>query len=213
MTGSSASTVAQTNAQPPAAPTNLTAVYQGVQGVLLAWTDNATTETGFVVQRCAGAGCTNFVQIAPPPPIGTNSVTYTDATVALNTTYRYRVAAVNGTILSGWSNIATVVIPNVPAAPSNVTVDCARLTNTADRCTLRWVDNSNNETGFTVQRSRNANFQGGDLTTFQTNQNVTSWAPLTSLLRNQNYYFRVRARNGNGPSAWVNAVPFPIRTP
>ncbi len=45
---------------PPATPTVLTAVYQPGPQVLLTWTDNATTETGFVVQRCTGAGCTSF---------------------------------------------------------------------------------------------------------------------------------------------------------
>jgi hypothetical protein len=81
------------------------------------------------------------------------------------------------------------------------------------RCTLVWADNSNNETGFTVQRSRNANFVGGGLTTVNLGANVTSWAPNNNLPRNTDHYFRVRARNANGTSVWVNATPFPIRTP
>ena len=129
-----------------------------------------------------------------------------------DTTYRYQVAAANGTVLSTWSNIATVSIPTVPAAPSNVTVSCIRQGNNA-RCTLVWVDNSNNETGFRVQRSRNANFVGGGLTTVNLGANVTIWAPNTNLPRNTDHYFRVQAFNANGPSVWVNASPFPIRTP
>ena len=212
---SSASNVAQIKVPlaTPAAPTGLTAVYQAGPQVLLAWTDNATNETGFVVQRCTGATCTNFAPLATPGPFaGTGTVNYTDTTVAMGNTYRYRVAAVNTTVQSGWSNIATVAIPNVPAAPSNVTVSC-RLQGNNARCTLVWVDNSNNETNFRVQRSRNANFVGGGLTTVNLGANVTSWAPNNNLPRNTNHYFRVRAFNANGASAWVNATPFPIRTP
>ena len=132
--------------------------------------------------------------------------------MVVGNTYRYRVAAVNTTLLSGWSNIATVAVVSVPAAPSNVTVSC-RLQGNNARCTLIWVDNSNNETGFTVQRSRNANFVGGGLTTVNLGANVTTWAPNDNLPRNTNHYFRVRARNANGTSVWVNATPFPIRTP
>ncbi len=198
---------------PPAAPTGLTATYQLGPQVLLAWTDNATNETGFELQRCTGAGCTDFSQIATPGPLaGTGPVNAIDTAVTPGLTYRYRVAAVNGVVLSGWSNIASVTIPDIPAAPSNVTVTCWRVNNNA-RCTLAWTDNANNETGFTVQRSRSATFIGGGLTTVNLGANVTSWTPNTNLPRNTNHYFRIRAFNANGTSVWVNATPFPIRTP
>jgi hypothetical protein len=46
------------------------------------------------VQRCTNAGCTNFKQLAP---LTLASIFYKDTTVKRGTTYRYRLAASNGT--------------------------------------------------------------------------------------------------------------------
>ena len=51
----------------PAAPTGLTARARRVKSraeVQLAWVDNATTETGYIVERCSGTGCVNFAAVA-----------------------------------------------------------------------------------------------------------------------------------------------------
>jgi hypothetical protein len=96
---------------PPAAPTGLTAAARKVRGraeVRLAWVDNATTENAYVVERCAGSGCTNF---APLPSLPANSTRYSDAAVARTTTYRYRVMATATAGNSGYSNIAVVTTP------------------------------------------------------------------------------------------------------
>jgi hypothetical protein len=84
------------------------------------------------------------------------------------------------------------------------------VTNLADRVTLNWTDNSNNETSFTIQRASNATFTAG-LASTQVGANVTTWSQ--NAPRNQTYYFRTRANNASGSSAWVNATPFPITTP
>ena len=52
----------------PANPTLLTATVQAGPQVSLTWRDNATNETGFVVERCTGAGCT---QLRPDRRAGT----------------------------------------------------------------------------------------------------------------------------------------------
>jgi PKD repeat protein len=95
----------------PAAPTNLTARARsqtsggGVKvSVVLNWIDNATTETGYTVERCAGASCGNFAAVAFLPP---GSIKYTDQTVARKTTYRYRVTATGPGGQSPYSNVAS----------------------------------------------------------------------------------------------------------
>ena len=141
---------------------------------------------------------------------GTGSVSYTDTTVAVGNSNVYRVAAVNSAGMSAYSNTANATIPAPPAAPSNVTATAARQGNNA-RVTLNWTDNSNNETGFNIQRATNATFTanvvnstvGANIRTFRTG----------NVARNTPFYFRVRAYNGAGQSAWVNATPFPITTP
>jgi hypothetical protein len=65
----------------------------------LAWTDNASNKTGFKIERCAGANCTNFTQIAT---VGVNVKNYS------NTTYLYRVRAFNSSGNSSYSNTAGV---------------------------------------------------------------------------------------------------------
>jgi hypothetical protein len=74
----------------------------------LAWTDTATNETGFSIERQIAGG-------APYAEIGTtaaNVVTYTDTTLVAGTSYCYRVKAVNAAGKSGPSNAAcTIMIP------------------------------------------------------------------------------------------------------
>jgi fibronectin type 3 domain-containing protein len=76
----------------PAAPTNLVATAPSTRRVHLAWTDNATNETGYTVERCKGSTCTAFAKVAS---LGANATAYDDTSVRSGTTYRYRVVAVN----------------------------------------------------------------------------------------------------------------------
>jgi len=96
----------------PAAPTALTAtaVRAGKSRVQvnLGWSDNASNETGYRVERCAGSGCTGFATIAA---LAANARSYTDAAVLRRTTYRYRVAATGSAGSSAYSNVASVSTP------------------------------------------------------------------------------------------------------
>jgi hypothetical protein len=99
--------------QTPAAATNLSATAAN-NAVALAWNDNATTETGYRVERRAGSGA--WASVAT---LAANAVSYTDASIAAGTTYSYRViatAAVNGAP----SNEATVTTPG--GTSSNTTL-------------------------------------------------------------------------------------------
>ena len=71
----------------------------------LSWVDNASNETGFAIERCTGAKCTSFVQVAT---VGANVRVYSDTTVPGRGTYRYRVRATNGSGASPYSNRAKV---------------------------------------------------------------------------------------------------------
>ena len=60
--------------------------------------------TGYRVERCPGAGCTNFAQIGTP-----TGTTFSNTGLRAGTTYRYRVRAVDAAgNLSGYSGDRSV---------------------------------------------------------------------------------------------------------
>lgn len=85
----------------PAAPSNLVATAVSRTQINLSWTDNSSNETGFKIERCKGANCTNYVQINQ---VGANVITFADTGLTKNTTYRYRVRAFNADGNSAYSN-------------------------------------------------------------------------------------------------------------
>jgi pectate lyase len=88
-------------AQPPAAPSNLGAV-AGKKKIALSWTDNASNETGFKIERSTDG--TNFTQIAT---VGANATTYTNTGLTSGTTYYYQVRAYSAAGDSAYSNVAS----------------------------------------------------------------------------------------------------------
>lgn len=96
---------------PLAAPTGLTATAMSQTRIDLAWTDNATSETGFKVERCSGAGCTNFAQVGTN--LAANTVAFADSVgLTASTQYSYRVAAFDATTTSAFAtaNATTLAV-------------------------------------------------------------------------------------------------------
>lgn len=88
----------------PVAPSSLTATGDpSITKIDLAWTDNATDETGFRVER-QNPGNTAWTTVAN---LGANVTVWTNTGLAANATYSYRVAALNAAGLSGYSNVAS----------------------------------------------------------------------------------------------------------
>ncbi len=179
----------------PSAPTGLTAVAASSVQVNLNWTastDNVGV-TGYRVERCQGAGCTAFAEIASPLTTSHADTGRTPATV-----YRYRVRATDAAgNLSTYSGIATVTTPSVPdtTAPSAP----AGLSATAGgpgQIGLAWTAATDNVgvTGYRVERC-----QGAGCTNFTqvatpagTSFGDIGLAPSTS------YSYRVRAVDASG---------------
>ena len=201
-------TVPNQTLQPPTAPTNLAAVAQTGPQVLLTWTDTATNESGFVIERATNGGAFAAL-VTVGPRNNTGSVSYTDVSVEAGMDYAYRVRAVNAGGFSDYSNTATVTIPAPPAAPSTVRATSFRQGNNA-RVRLTWTDNATDETGYRIQYATNATFTA-NLVTSTTGANATTFTT-GNVPRSTPFYFRVQAINGAGGSAWVNATPFPITT-
>ena len=183
----------------PAAPSGLTATATGSSTISLAWGDNSNNEDGFRVERCAGAGCSNFAQVGQT---GAGATSFGDTGLAPSTSYTYRVSAFNAGGSSAPSNTASATTQGqtAPAAPSNL-----RVTSTAKNAVgLAWNDNSNNETGFQLERCA-----GATCTNFaqiaQPAANATTFNN-TGLARRTTYRYRIRAFNAGGSSAYSNIV-------
>ncbi len=99
-------------------PSNLQANAVAATQINLTWQDNSSDETGFLVERCQGAGCTSFAQLAT---VGANVTSYANSGVTANTSYSYRVRAVKNSTSSAPSNVASVATGGAGCAVYNST--------------------------------------------------------------------------------------------
>ena len=135
--------------------------------------------------------------------VAANSTSFTDIGLLAGTSYYYRVKAVNGggsSAYSGAASATTEAVASPPAAPSTVTAKYNGNPKQNFFVMIAWTDNSNNETTFIIERS-------SDGTTFNVVKtvlaNVVSFKDTTVAAKTK-YYYRVRAVNSIGSSAWSN---------
>jgi hypothetical protein len=180
----------------PAAPTLLTATAFSANQINLSWTDNSNNETTFNIERAPG-GTTTFVEIAT---VGAGVTTYQNTGLTSNTSYVYRVRAQNSAGYSAYTSTATATTQaTAPLAPTVLTATAASST----QINLSWVDNSNNETSFSIERAPGGTttfieiaIVGAGITTYQN----------TGLTASTAYVYRARAYNSAGYSAYTNTA-------
>jgi len=179
------------------APSNLRASASSATQVALTWNDNATNETGFVIERATGGGAFASVGTA-----AANATGYTDSSVAADTSYSYRVMARNDAQTSAPSNTATVTTPQPPpSAPSGVTALTAA--NDTTTVLVDWTDTSDNETAFEIGRQtlNTRNNTWSSLTIVgSVGANVTAFSQQPGA---GTFRYSVRAVNAAGPSVWA----------
>jgi uncharacterized protein len=171
----------------PAQPTELKSTSVSNTQVSISWKDNANNETGFLIERKTGSGA--YSQIAEK---SANATSHTDSGLTANTTYTYRVRAINAAGNSDFSNELPVTTTGIPAKPTELRT--TSVSNT--QIVIAWKDNSNNETGFRIER-KIGNGSYSTLTT--TGANATSFTN-SGLTNNTVYTYRVRAVNVAGES-------------
>ena len=92
----------------PRTPSNLVASPLSWSQIDLIWAHQGNDEDGFTIERCPGAACSSFSQIAT---VGPNVLTYSDVGRTENTVYRYRIRAFNTTGNSAYSSVAQASTP------------------------------------------------------------------------------------------------------
>lgn len=129
----------------PVAPTIGTATPTGTRTIALTWTDNASDETGYRIERATAA----------TGPFAAVTATAAGATTAndsiglsTNATYYYRVVTLRGADSSPPSAAVRITTPSAPASPGQPTGTPVSGT----QVNLSWADRSSNETAFQVFR-------------------------------------------------------------
>jgi titin len=182
---------------PPAAPSALSATAASGVRIDLAWTDNSGTEQGFRVERAPDVGGApgTYAQIAS---VGANVTTYANTGLTNGTRYWYRVRAYNTAGNSAYTGDASATTLSIPAAPSGLQGTAASST----AIDLAWIDNSNNEASFRLERAPDVAGAPGTFGSAVTlGANVTTYRA-TGLAAATSYWFRVRAQNTVGNSAF-----------
>jgi len=191
---------------PPASPSNLQGSAISCNQIDLSWQDNATDETNYIVERKIEGGSYSVRATLPA-----NTTVYSDTGLSANTKYYYRVKAKNSFGDSGYSNEINLITPpcgTPPNAPTNLTLTVV----SSSQINLSWSDNSDNETGFKIERK----IEGGSYSEIgEVGVNVKNYSD-SSLLPDTKYYYRVRAFNSFGYSIYSNeasAKTLPLGTP
>ena len=201
---------------PPAKPTGLYATASHDQ-VILTWDDPGDDSiTGYVILRRVRVNNTggDFSELVANT--GSAAATYTDDTVAANTTYTYRIKAINGagtSERSRWFHIE-IPAPPVPDKPRGL-----EATATHDTVTLTWDDPGDDSiTGYVILRRVRVNDTGGEFSVLaaDTGSAATTYTDDT-VAASTTYTYRIKAINEHGVSErsrWFHietpAAPEPV---
>jgi Secretion system C-terminal sorting domain len=124
-------------------PVNLVASATVADQVDLSWADSSDNEDGFIIER-EDSNNTGFQVI---DTVAANTVSYTDTTTLQGKKYNYRVKGFNAFTQSGYAGPTEVV--TILPAPSDF---AGQILESPWSVQLTWTDNSNDESGFVIER-------------------------------------------------------------
>ncbi len=188
------------NVDIPALPGIPSLTSQTNSSISIKWSDNSGNENGFKIYRSLD----QYLEFVEVGSVASNVTSFTDNSIQPSIQYYYRVRSYND---AGYSNytgalsvkVQSVELPELPYSPTKLTAIEVQYT----RAVINWTDNSDNETGFEIERSGPDDF--GIKTTFTVSGNVTDFTD-DGLEMNKAYQYRVRAFNNDGFSAYSNAI-------
>lgn len=179
---------------PPTAPDKLSVEMHTPGEFVISWADNSSDEESFILERSE----TNSQRFVAIDTLATNVTSAQDQHLVSGTTYFYRIKAVNDGGASGYSNIGFLRWTVPPLAPNGLTVEVQ----SPGAFLVSWMDNSDNEDSFILERSEN-------------NQNFFSIDTLAAdvtqvydhdIVSATTYFYHVKAVNKGGASDYSNTV-------
>jgi len=182
-----------------ATPTNL--VSPSNSPISIEWTDNATNEAGYYIERKTNSG--NFNNIAT---VGANVTQYVDNATMLDSVYTYRVSAFLGSVISAYSNNIVVNAPiKLPVAPTELT---AVAIGGLLEIKLTWADNADNESGYDIYFKEESEADYVKTSTYPANYTSVTLSNSGKHRFNENttYNFYVVASNASGESPKSNEI-------
>lgn len=189
-------------------PSSLRATEINKFDLLLRWTDNASDETAVIVEKSSDNS--HFEVIATLPA---DADSFRVEGLTPETTYYFRVKALNGEILSVYSNVlkvATIGDPEQPRASVNPSPEDKGTFGASTRLKLTW-ENHTNPYGGKLYYSVFIGTNPDSLTQVARNLSATSFTYTKSLTEGTIYYWRVDAKNDLGETpgdVWsFEAVP------
>lgn len=178
------------------APTDLSTVAISSNQIDLMWSDSALDETSYVVERSLSSGL-SFLEVVTLPA---NATSYSDISSEGGLTYFYRVKTLKNGAGNSFSNESAVTTPSsIPNAPSNLEL----VSKSSEHIKINWLDNSDSETSYVVERSVNNTSAYVVVATYQ--PNTTSYID-TKVFPEITYYYRVSALNSHGDSEYSNEL-------
>jgi len=188
------SAATSSSTSPPAAPSNLSAAAASSTQINLSWKDNSNNESGFLVE-----GITAAYTDYQSAEVAAGATSYGFAGLTPGTAYLFRVSAHNAIGSSDYSDIVSATtLTSPPAAPSNLAAAAVSTT----QINLSWKDNSNNESGFKIERKAGASGTYSQIAA--PGSNAASYGDASGLSPGATYYYRVIAYNAGGNSAYSN---------
>jgi hypothetical protein len=193
------------------APTTLKVRPNSSTALLLVWIDNATSETGYAIDKSVDG--VNFKTINT---IGPNITSYVNGKLQTGVHYWFRVRAFDdaGHSVSSHSaeGIPAPLVSNPPPTSLPAPTNLKATVTSATAIKLTWTDTTSSEAGFKVERS----LDGINFKLLNTvGPNVTSYVN-GKLTTGAKYWYRVRAfaATGDGKSSSiVSATPKATETP
>lgn len=180
-------------------PGTLVATSASTSSINLSWSDYATGESGYIVERAVGSSSFSVLSYLAP-----NSQSFFDTGLVANTTYSYRVQARGDSSTMGnsaYSNVASAAPGTTSgslAAPNGLTAIAV----TNSQVNLSWVDNASEEIGYNVERSVSGN--GNFVLIAYIGPNAQAFSDTGLTLPNYGYVYRVQARGSLSNSAYSN---------
>jgi WD40 repeat protein len=180
---------------PPTVPTNLSASAISTTQINLTWSassDNVGV-AGYRVERCQGAGCSNFVQIAAP-----TTTSFGDSGLIPGTTYQYRVratdAANNLSAYSAVANATTQPDTTSPTVTATSPVNGAAGVGLGSTVTVTFSEAMDAATvsGSTIELRDASNILVSAAVTYNSSNNTATLTPTLPLLPAMTYTATVK---------------------